>query len=88
MKLYLFEATKRQWEKPTEPKQYLCAAAAVTVCAENAEQAKALAEEKLCRQYKGSGTVLGQVRLVGEYGLAVTWDGGDAAQVAAANIIR
>lgn len=88
MKKYLFEATKRQWEKPTEPKQYLCAAAKTAVCAESAEEAKALAEKKLCKQYKGSGTVLGQVRLVGEYDLAVTWDGGDPAQVAAANIIR
>ena len=88
MKKYLFEATKRQWEKPTEPKQYLCAAAAVTVCAENADEAKALAEKKLCRAYKGSGTVLGQVRLVEEYDLPVSWDGGAPADVAAANIIR
>ena len=88
MKKYLFEATKRQWEKPTEPKQYLCAAAAVTVCAESAAEAKALAEKKLCEQYKGSGTVLGQVRLAAEYDLAVNWDGGAPADVAAANIIR
>ena len=88
MKKYLFEATKRQWEKPTEPKQYLCAAAQVTVCAENEAEAKALAEKKLCRAYKGSGTVLGQVRLVEEYDLPVSWDGGDPAAVAAANIIR
>lgn len=88
MKKYLFEATKRQWEKPTEPKQYLCAAAKVTVCAENEAEAKALAEKKLCRAYKGSGTVLGRVRLVEEYDLPVSWDGGAPADVAAANIIR
>ena len=88
MKKYLFEATKRQWEKPAEPKQYLCAAAKTAVCAESAEEAKALAEKKLCKAYKGSGTVLGRVRLVEEYDLPVSWDGGAPADVAAANIIR
>ena len=88
MKKYLFEATKRQWEKPTEPKQYLCATAKVMVCAENEAEAKALAEEKLCKRYKGSGTILGQTRLVAEFDPAVSWDGGAPADVAAANIIR
>ena len=88
MKKYLFEATKRQWEKPTEPKQYLCATAKAMVCAENEADAKALEEEKLRKRYRGSGTVLGQARLVEEYDLPVSWDGGAPADVAAANIIR
>ena len=39
MKKYFFEAAKKQWEKPTEPKQYLCATAKVTVIAENLRKA-------------------------------------------------
>ncbi len=64
MKKYFFEATKKQWEKPTEPKQYLCAAAAVTVCAEDEAEALELAKAKFRCKYLGSGTILGEIRLV------------------------
>ena len=40
MKKYVFEAAKKQWEKPTEPHSLFVKPAKVTVCAENEEQAK------------------------------------------------
>ena len=58
MKKYFFEAAKKQWEKPTEPKQYLCATAKVTVLAENDEQALELAKAKLREKYLGTNFVL------------------------------
>ena len=76
MKKFIFEATKRQWEKPTEPKQYLCAAARVAVVAETKAKALKLAKEELRRQYLGSGTVLGEIRFVEAVDLAVDWNYG------------
>ena len=57
MKKYVFEATKKQCEKPTELKQYFVRCAAVTVYAENEDEAKKLAEDKLRREYLGTGTI-------------------------------
>ncbi len=76
MKKYFFEATKKQWEKPTEPKQYLCATAKVTVLAENDEQALELAKAKLREKYLGTGTILGEVRPAGCAELAIDWNYG------------
>lgn len=76
MKKYLFEAAKKQLEKPAEPKYVFCAAAKTTVCAENKETALTLAQEKLRREYSGSGIQLGQVKLVAEYDLPTDWSYG------------
>ena len=76
MKKYVFEATKKQWEKPTELKQYFVRCAAVTVYAENEDEAKKLAEDKLRREYLGTGTILGEVRFVRCDELPADWNYG------------
>ena len=76
MKKYIFEATKRQWEKPTEPKQYLCATAKATVIANDEKEAQAKAAAKLREKYLGSGTILGEIRLVDTLELATDWSYG------------
>ena len=76
MKKYIFEATKKQWEKPTEPKQHLCADAKVTVCAENEAEALELAKKKFVCKYLGTGTILGEIRLVDCIELPVDWNYG------------
>lgn len=99
MKKYVFEATKKQWEKPTELKQYFVKPASVIVYAETEDKAKELAAEKLACQYRGSGTILGEVRFVRCDELPVDWSygygdecipGDDAAieRIAAHNVIR
>lgn len=76
MKKYFFEATKRQWEKPTEPKQYLCATAKEIIIAENEEQAFEKAAKKFHEDFNGSGTILGEIRLVDTKELHVDWNYG------------
>ena len=76
MKKYVFEATKKQWEKPTELKQYFVKPASVIVYAETEEEAKKLATEKLACQYHGSGTILGKARFVRCDELPVDWSYG------------
>ena len=58
MKKYFFEADKKQWEKPTEPKYLFCAPARVWVAAETEEEARAAALDKLNAKYHGTGTLL------------------------------
>ena len=43
MKKFYFEADKKQWEKPTEPKYMFCATAKVWAVAETEEEARAIA---------------------------------------------
>ena len=76
MKKFTFEANKKQWEKPTELSQKYVAPARVSVCAETKAQALKLAKEELRKHYLGSGTILGEVRLVGTADLAVDWNYG------------
>ncbi len=76
MKKYVFEATKKQWEKPTELKQYFVKCATVTVYADNEAEAKKLAEDKLCREYLGTGTILGEIRFVRCDELPADWNYG------------
>ena len=76
MKKYVFEATKKQWEKPTELKQYFVMTASVFVYAETEEEAKKLATEKLAKKYYGSGTILGEARFVRCDDLPVDWSYG------------
>ena len=75
-KKYFFEATKRQWEKPTEPKQYLCATAKEQVIAESEEEAMEIAKKKFHEDFNGTGTVLGEIRLTGSVDLHVDWSYG------------
>jgi hypothetical protein len=76
LKKYVFEAPRVQWEKPTEPKYIFCRTATVTVLAADETEAKALAEEKLKKEYAGTGMLLGQARLVSVYDLPVDWSYG------------
>ncbi len=76
MKKYLFEAVKKQLEKPTEPKYVFCATAKTFVYAEDEASAQALAGEKLRKEYYGSGIQLGQAKCVGVYDLPVDWSYG------------
>lgn len=63
MTKFYFEADKKQWEKPTEPKYMFCATAKVWAIAETEEEARAIALEKLNAKYHGSGTLLDEPRL-------------------------
>jgi hypothetical protein len=76
LKKYTFEAPRVQWEKPTEPKYIFCRTATVTVLAENEAEAKALAEDKLKKEYAGTGMLLGEARLLGVVDLPVDWSYG------------
>ena len=76
MKRYVFEAARKQLEKPTEPKYVFCPPARTAVYAEDRETALTLAQEKLRTEYTGSGFQLGQVTFVAEYDLPVDWSYG------------
>lgn len=76
MKKYIFEADKKQLEKPTEPKYMFCHTAQALVCAETEEEAKKLAEAKLCKENCGTGIVWSEVRLVASYDLPIDWSYG------------
>jgi hypothetical protein len=76
MKKYIFEATKRQWEKTTEPKQILVAPARVVVIAKEADEALEIAKEKFREKYLGTGTILGEIRMVDELFLPADWSYG------------
>ena len=74
MKKFFFEVDKKQLEKPTEPKYLFCAPARVWAVAENEEEARAGALEKLAAKYHGTGTLLGQdLRLTKAVELPVGW---------------
>ena len=47
MKKYFFEADRKQWEKPTEPKYLFCAAARTWAIAETEEEAREFLEDCL-----------------------------------------
>lgn len=63
MKKFYFEADKKQWEKPTEPKYMFCAAARTWAIAETEEEARAIALEKLAAKYHGTGALLDDTHL-------------------------
>ena len=54
MKKYIFEAAKKQWEKPTEPKYVFCPEGRIGVFAETEEEALALAKKKLREGFLGT----------------------------------
>lgn len=76
MKKYFFEAARKQLEKPTEPKYVFCTTAKTIVCAEDEAAARELAEEKLKKEYAGSGILLGEVKCVAECDLPTDWSYG------------
>ncbi len=63
MKKFYFEADRKQWEKPTEPKYMFCATAKVWAIAETEEEARAVALRKLEEKYHGTGILLDEPRL-------------------------
>ena len=76
MKKYFFEASKKQLEKPTEPKYLFCPAASLTVVAENEDEAlKKAGEEFRCR-FLATGVLLGEIRLTGSRDLDDDWNYG------------
>jgi hypothetical protein len=76
MKKYTFEAPKRQWEKPTEPKYVFCAPARLSVVAENPQEAQEKAAQRFQEEYAGTGVLLGDMKLVAEHDLPVDWSYG------------
>lgn len=78
MKKFFFEADKKQWEKPTEPKYVFCAPARVWAVAENEAEARALALDKLNAKYRGTGTLIDDehLRLTKSADLPVDWSYG------------
>lgn len=76
MKRYYFEADKKQWEKPTEPKYVFCATAKTDVYADDEQEARILAESKLRDAYHGTGVLLGEIRLVDVKPLPADWSYG------------
>jgi hypothetical protein len=76
MKKYVYEASKKQWEKPTEPKYLFCPPAQVTVYADSEEEALVLAQAKLKAEYAGTGFLLGEAKLVAAHELPVDWSYG------------
>ena len=76
MKKHVFEAAKKQWEKPTEPHSLFVKPAQVTVCAENEEQALELAKAALCKKFYGTGVIPGEAVKVAEYDLPADWSYG------------
>ena len=76
MKKYVYEAARRQWEKPTEPKYRFNAPAIVTVCADSETEAIEKADRQLTAEYFGTGVVLQDLRLVKTIDLPVDWNYG------------
>lgn len=76
MKKYVFEAAKKQLEKPTEPKYVFCPFAQVTVLADSDEEALEKADKKLREEFHATGFLLGETRLLESYDLAVDWNYG------------
>lgn len=76
MKKFIYEAAKKQLEKPTEPKYIFCSTSKVTVYAETEQEAKALAEAKLHKVNDATGVVITEAKLVGSYDLPVDWSYG------------
>ena len=63
MKKYFFEADRKQWEKPTEPKYLFCAAARTWAIAETEEEARTIALRKLCDKYHATGLLVDDTHL-------------------------
>ena len=76
MKKYIFEAAKKQWEKPTEPKYVFCPEGRIGVFAETEEEALALAKKKLREGFLGTGFLTGELRLTESFDMAVDWNYG------------
>lgn len=76
MKKYFYEASKKQLEKPTEPKYVFCTTAKVIVYAENQREALKLAKAKLNAHYHGTGTLLSEPRLTKVAELPADWSYG------------
>ena len=63
MKKYFFEADRKQWEKPTEPKYLFCATAKTWAIAETEEEARAVALDNLRNKYHASGILVDDCHL-------------------------
>lgn len=73
---YIFEADKRQLEKPTEPKYVSCAPARVSVYAGSEAEAKTLALKAFREKFAGTGVVLGEAVLVESHAAPEDWSYG------------
>lgn len=99
MKKYVYEASKKQLEKPTEPNYMFCSTTKVTVYAETEDAAQAMAEAKLHELHDGTGVVLSEARFVRCDELPADWNYGygderksgsaaDRSELSAKNVIR
>ncbi len=73
MKKYVFEATKKQRKEAADPKYVFCETAKVTAFANSEEEAKALAEAQLGKDYYGSDIIIGEPRLFRVSELPIDW---------------
>lgn len=78
MKKYYCEASKKQLEKPTEPKYMFCSKAKTIVFAENENEALVKAAKAFDAKYFGTGVILGKIEITGSYELPVDWSYGYA----------
>ena len=76
MKKYEFEASRKQLEKPTEPKYLFNTTAKTIVYAEDECEAEILAKDKLEQEYYGTGVVLGEPLMVRCSELPIDWSYG------------
>ena len=76
MKKYFFEASKKQLEKPTEPKYLFCPAASLTVLAENEDEALEKAREGFRCRLLATGVYRGEIRMTGSCELDSDWNYG------------
>ncbi len=76
MKKYFFEASKKQLEKPTEPKYLFCPAASLTVLAEDEKEALEKARKGFRCRFLATGVYLGEIRMTGSRELDADWNYG------------
>ena len=76
MKKYFYEADRKQWEKPTEPKYVFCPPISVIVCAEDETEALELADKKLTEEFFGTGALPQDLHLVKCVELPSDWNYG------------
>ena len=78
MKKYFFEADRKQWEKPTEPKYLFCAPAKTWAIAETEEEARIVALRNLRDVYHATGLLVddSHLRMTKAVDLPTDWNYG------------
>ena len=63
MKKYFFEADRKQWEKPTEPKYLFCASAKTWAVAQTEEEARSIALKTIRNKNHATGMLVDDCHL-------------------------